>query len=451
MCSGRHLKIELDSRYLTAAFCLMLVTALMPIFFTEQRFHIYEYIFRALESGNIGILMEGAFRLLILNIVRSAPDYLGMLMVMEGIHITWNQKNIPFIKIPICFLLHIILYYIINRVYEIRLDVGAFVLLIFVCIELLSRFFFRLYNKMFLILLFLIACQGLDLMPGMTAMGFGNGEISLDVKMAAQVLEGGRLLASFSFLLFFSFAITTLLMILLDREQRQTMQVHQQANRARMKNLEMRSFLEIQNLVHDLKSPLTAIQGLAELTESQIESGKLQEYQQRIVRASERMSNMISEILYEDRKTLTTTEHLVQVTLSYMAANPKAAFISVDNQCPDTQIYVNSIRMSRALVNLLENACHFISQETGSILVTITKTRTGTRWEVRDNGSGISPETLEGIWNPGYSGNGSTGLGLGFVQQVVSLHHGTIHIESKVGEYTRVVIVLPDERSDSSV
>ena len=141
MCSGRHLKIELDSRYLTAAFCLMLVTALMPIFFTEQRFHIYEYIFRALESGNIGILMEGAFRLLILNIVRSAPDYLGMLMVMEGIHITWNQKNIPFIKIPICFLLHIILYYIINRVYEIRLDVGAFVLLIFVCIELLSRFF----------------------------------------------------------------------------------------------------------------------------------------------------------------------------------------------------------------------------------------------------------------------------------------------------------------------
>lgn len=448
---GQHLKLKLDSHYLTAAFCLMLVTVLMPIFFTEQSFHIYEYIFQALESGNIGILMEGAFRLLILNILRSAPDYLGMLMVMEGLHITWDQKNIPFIKIPICFFLHVILYHIINRIYGIRLDVGVFVLLIFVCIELLSRFFFRLHNKMFLILLFLISCQGLDLMPGMTDVGFGNGEISLDVKMAAQVLEGERLLGSFSFLLFFSFAITTLLMVLLDREQRQTMQVHQQANQARMKNLEMRSFLEIQNLVHDLKSPLTAIQGLAELTESQLEVGKLKEYQQRIVRASERMSNMISEILYEDRKTLTTTDHLIQATLSYMAANPKAALISVDNRCPDTKIYVNSIRMSRALVNLLENACHFISQETGSIFVTITKTQTGTQWEVRDNGSGIRPEILEGIWHPGYSGNGSTGLGLGFVQQVVNLHHGKIRIESKLGEYTRVVLTLPDERSDSDV
>ena len=45
-----------------------------------------------------------------------------------------------------------------------------------------------------------------------------------------------------------------------------------------MKNIEMRSFREIQNLVHDLKTPLTTIQGLAGLSEELVEDPKLAKY-----------------------------------------------------------------------------------------------------------------------------------------------------------------------------
>lgn len=65
---------------------------------------------------------------------------------------------------------------------------------------------------------------------------------------------------------------------LLDLEQQHLIQAHRKAEQdelqlyqARMKNIEMRSFREIQNLVHDLKTPLTTIQGLAGLSEELVE------------------------------------------------------------------------------------------------------------------------------------------------------------------------------------
>lgn len=451
-----HFTVSWNLKCLAAALALMISAIIMPAFFTEQKFQIYKFIYQALERQDTGILLEAAFRLIVLSTVRSTPNYLGIMMVMEAIQIMWDQKKIPFVKIPVCFFLHVGIYYMIDYIYGIRLDVGAFALLVFLCIELLNRFSFRLENKLILIFLFLLAIQGLDVIPSMTGFGFGRGEISMDIKMTTQVLGCRRLLTCFSLLLFSSFAITTLLMGLLAREQRQVICAHQQAKQdeirlyeARMKNLEMRSFFEIQNLVHDLKSPLTAIQGLSELTESQLQNKKLKEYQRRIVCACERMNRMISEILYQDRKSFITTDHLIQMTLSYMAANFMASCIRVDNRCPGTQIYVNSIRMSRALVNLLENACKAISPETGTIQVTVSETKDGTVWEILDNGIGMSSEKIDAIWNRGYSDSGSTGLGLGFVQQVVDLHRGTIQMESELGEYTRVVIQLPKERNEA--
>lgn len=456
MNGSKQLKIAPNIRYLVIGLGLMLVAVMMPMIFTDQQLHIYDKLYQSLGKKDTGILLESAFLLIVLNTVRSTPNYMGIMMVMEGIQLTWNEKKIPFIKIPLCYLLHIVLYQIIYWIYGIQLDVGAFSLIIFMCIELLNRFSFRMENKQILIFLFLIAIQGLDIMPELTMVGFGKGEISMDIKAVAQILEGNRLLTYFSCLLFFSFAASTLLVALLDQEQRQLMQAHQKAKQdevqlyeARMKNLEMRSFLEIQNLVHDLKSPLTAIQGLAELTESQLEGGRLKEHQHRIVLASERMSKMISEILYEDRKSLISTKQLLRMTLSYMAANPKVSKIIVDNRCPTAILLINTIRMSRALVNLLENACKAIDMESGSIKLTVENQGEETYWEIWDNGTGMSAEKLKAVWERGYSSSGSTGLGLSFVKQVVELHDGSIEIESQAGSYTRVMIHLPKERRDS--
>lgn len=446
------LSLSWNTNRLLEALALIVFGMLMPMVFTQREFHVYERLFQALERHDTGILLDGASRLIALNTIRSTPHYLGIMMFMEGVNIQWNDRAVHFIKLPGCYLLHIFLYKIIFFIYGIRLDVGMPSLLVFLCIELLNRFSFRLRNKLIIIILFLVTIQGLDILPGITKIGFGNGEISMDIKAMAQVLDGESLLSHFAVLLFFSFAVTALLMGLLDLEQRQVIKAHRKAEQdelqlyqARMKNLEMRSFLEIQNLVHDLKSPLTTIQGLASLTEALVHEPKLAEYQCRIVSASDRMSQMISEILYEDRMSPVSTEQLICLALSCMAANPMVSKIVLDNQCPDCQVRVNSIRMARALVNLLENACKAIDQENGRVSVKITCKGEAIVWKILDNGVGMSPEVLENIWVQGYSGNGSTGLGLSFVNQVVSMHHGTIRAESRKGAFTRIILTLPND------
>ena len=70
---------------------------------------------------------------------------------------------------------------------------------------------------------------------------------------------------------------------------------------------------------------------------------------------------------------------------------------------------------------------------------------------VRDNGTGIPPETLRHIFEPFYttksgpdaSGKGGTGLGLAACRDIVEAHHGKIRVESAVGKGTAFTIKLP--------
>lgn len=451
-CGDMNKKITVvwNRDYLIMACALLAVGFLMPGIATERRFHVYELLLQALHARDTGILLDGAYHLILLNTVRAIPIYLGIMLLMEGLNIKWNQKSIPFIKLPFCCLLQVLLYQAIFFLYRVRLDVGIPSMLVFLCIELLNRFSFRLHNKLTIIILFLITMQGLDILPIMTAFGFGNGEISTDIKTMAQILGGERILSYFSFLLFIPFAITTGLMCLLDRDQRRLTRMQEKAKEAerslyeaRIKNLEMRSFREIQNLVHDLKSPLTTIQGLASLTEALTPDPKLAEYQGRIVAASDKMSQMISEILYEDRVTQITTGQLITMSLSYMASNSRVSKIKVKNSCPDLVLTVNSIRMARALVNVLENSCKAIADDSGRISVEIDAESGWVIWKITDNGVGIQRDVLHHIWTREYSGSGSTGLGLSFVKQVISAHGGRISIDSREGSYTVVWISLP--------
>ena len=68
-------------------------------------------------------------------------------------------------------------------------------------------------------------------------------------------------------------------------------------------------------------------------------------------------------------------------------------------------------------------------------------------FQIRDTGRGIPRDSLDRIWELGYTNGKSTGLGLNFVRKVVNDHHGEIHISSQVGVGTTVRIGLP--RGDS--
>lgn len=109
---------------------------------------------------------------------------------------------------------------------------------------------------------------------------------------------------------------------------------------------------------------------------------------------------------------------------------------------------VNQIRMVRAVVNLLENAWRAVDKETGKIKFTAVAENEYVRICVEDNGIGMDQAQLKQAFDIGWSGTGSTGMGLGYVRQEVERQNGTICLESTPGEGTRAFICLKEVTSD---
>ena len=95
--------------------------------------------------------------------------------------------------------------------------------------------------------------------------------------------------------------------------------------------------------------------------------------------------------------------------------------------------------------NILNNAYESFDQKTGVILIKVDyRPRSKFTISFTDNGSGISEADLKKISQPFFTTKSKgTGLGLTVCSQLVSLHNGTMDIQSEVGKGTTVTIVLP--------
>ena len=122
------------------------------------------------------------------------------------------------------------------------------------------------------------------------------------------------------------------------------------------KVLENRIYQEVNSLVHDLKTPLVTIRGLNSLMLFENAGKKRKEYSERIENSVTKMSDMISGFLFENsRQRLKLTELINYVRAQLPLENERIRFsINIEEELPD--IYINKIRIARALINILENA-----------------------------------------------------------------------------------------------
>jgi|GEM_PF-2290523 len=208
---------------------------------------------------------------------------------------------------------------------------------------------------------------------------------------------------------------------------------------------------------HDLKSPLTTIQGFVNLlkNESEINNLKnLSHYLERISNSTNKMYNMLCELLEFSRlgrvnNTKTTfnfRELIFEVidSLSIVIANKKPNFI-IDQEFPD--ICADRIRITEVMVNLIENAIKFTSNNLQpEIEIGNRKNDHETIFFVRDNGIGIDQKYKTKIFelfsklDPSTSGNG---VGLSIVKRIVELNGGRIWIESELNWGTTFFFTLP--------
>ncbi len=99
-------------------------------------------------------------------------------------------------------------------------------------------------------------------------------------------------------------------------------------------------------------------------------------------------------------------------------------------------------QLTRALANLVTNAVEAMPNG-GSVAVTARKVEPGIELQIVDDGEGIATEILGRVFDPLFTTKrNSAGLGLPLVQQIVEAHGGTVHLESKSGEGTKITIVL---------
>lgn len=112
--------------------------------------------------------------------------------------------------------------------------------------------------------------------------------------------------------------------------------------------------------------------------------------------------------------------------------------------------YADYDRFVQVLFNIIQNAIQFT--EKGTITISGTKTDKGTEFRVADTGIGMTEDQVKNIWERFYKADrsrmntkyGESGLGLAIVHQLVELHGGKIGVTSEYGQGTIFTIFFPD-------
>jgi nitrogen-specific signal transduction histidine kinase/predicted RNase H-like HicB family nuclease len=204
-------------------------------------------------------------------------------------------------------------------------------------------------------------------------------------------------------------------------------------------------------LAHEVKNPLTTIvlsadQLQMELPEEVLkESGDLIEV---IQRNCDRINQLVTQLLESTRfSELNISSHPINNLLDEALAKVKARIemkgikIIKDYEPELCTIEVDSEQVEIALINLIVNSVEAISHENGSIKLSTAIKGEFCEIEIEDNGTGISNENLERLFEPFYtSKNLGTGLGLTNTQKIILSHGGSIRVKSEIGKGTTFII-----------
>lgn len=458
---GIHIKYFNKKKFLWGCF-LVLVGVLAPFFVNIQSFRIPDDTYGAITSGDRLMLWYAALRLVALNSIRACPHYIGAFIIAESIELESRHEFTKWMKPAIVCAIIPVVYFCISNIHHIRYDFGMPALALILLLILLGKNdynYVSLWKKTMLITVFLTALQFPDIMPCLKSFPIGRGEMSQDVKLVARFLEMEPELDVMALIFFLLLLFMGALLFFLIRDEnnlRAMSELKEQNERmvveTKMRVLENRTYIEMRHLVHDLKSPLTSAQALVGVVRMSCgDKGMDKEcgYLGRVESSIEKMSGMISEILYENHRTRISSKEILDCVLAQISVSEYSELVHVDNRVPDHCLQVNKIRFTRAIVNLIENAFYAVSREEGRIDLTVDSVGlpgdAKLRFNIRDNGKGIDEDTLGLIWERGFSTRSSHGLGLSFVKTVVTNSGGSIDIESSVGTGTSVWLNVPED------
>ena len=224
--------------------------------------------------------------------------------------------------------------------------------------------------------------------------------------------------------------------------------------------LEGKKYVEhyVENLTHEIKGPLSAIRGAAELLEEKMEPQQRARFLSNIRTEANRIQAIVDRMLelaaIENLRNLQKVESFSFRSLMKRVLESKQPGLSkkslglVDNVHDDVLVKGDSFLLHQAISNLIQNAIDF-SPNHGQIELTSEVDEKTLKFIVEDQGPGIPGYAKGKVFHKFFSlqrpdsGKKSTGLGLNFVKEVAILHNGEIALQNRSGKGVRATLTLP--------
>ncbi len=219
------------------------------------------------------------------------------------------------------------------------------------------------------------------------------------------------------------------------------------------------------NVSHELKTPLTSIQGYAETLLQEDMGAVHRGFVERIYRNAVQLSEMVEELfslarLEREGHQLRLTEVAFGALMEEVARDfgerftTKSLRFRYETRCDSDRFVAAGDYIRRAFRNLIENAVKYT--DSGEITVSMEREEASVLFCVRDTGVGIPEEHLERIFERFYRVDrdrsrktGGTGIGLAIVKHIVRLHNGRVWAESRPREGTSIFFEIPAPHADS--
>lgn len=211
------------------------------------------------------------------------------------------------------------------------------------------------------------------------------------------------------------------------------------------------------NAAHELKTPLASI--IANIDVLQMdEAPSLQEYKEVLedtLANVQRLSTLVYDLLkMNSALNVKNCEHFnlkvmfdeIALTLS---ESSKAKNVHIENNISDIMLLGDKVLLQRAFFNLVQNAVKY-NKTNGEVEINAVMSEDAVTVSIKDTGIGIPEEDQENIFEPFYRIDnsrsrelGGSGLGLSIVKTIIDKHNGKILVESELGVFSKVTVILP--------
>lgn len=215
----------------------------------------------------------------------------------------------------------------------------------------------------------------------------------------------------------------------------------------------------VSNVSHEVQSPLTSISGYAiALKQVDLTESERSRYLDIIISEAKRMSKMSDSLLKlsvlesesgQVQRVMLSLDEQIRRVIVALQPQWSARQIHFELNLQPIRLWADYDQLNQVWTNILGNSIKF-SPDQGVIDVSLQADVKQVTVRITDQGIGISPEDQERIFERFFKADRShsrkysgSGMGLAIVKQIVSLHGGTIKVESEPGKGTSLIVSLP--------